>query len=123
MITRVFYESWQLECCGDGFAVGDRVTWTAIAAPSQLAVDLGQVEAADVAWCEEHHPSKKQRVSTIDGTVSAIRAIWQKYEPQATSAMLVPVPGASRGADVAVADGRVAAAEEYSFTGYIVTLD
>lgn len=121
MTTRVFYWSWQLECCGDGFALGDRVTWTAIAAPSQLAVDLGATEAADIAWCEEHHPSKKQRVSTIEGTVSAIRAIWQKYEPS-TGATLVPVTGASKGADVAVADGRVTAEAEYSFTGYVVTL-
>ncbi|MEV6049471.1 DUF6578 domain-containing protein [Streptomyces sp. NPDC052107] len=28
---RVFYEDWQMECCGTPFAVGDEVSWKLVA--------------------------------------------------------------------------------------------
>lgn len=130
MKTRAFYPSWQMHCCGDSFSVGDEVIWTATAAEPELALALGALEGAGVEWVEEHHQDKRQRVSTIEGTVSAIRAIWQTYEPHPTKRMLVQVAGGSKGRDVTVADGRdgdgesvTAAAEgEFCFTGYVVTL-
>ena len=98
MATRVFYSGWQLQCCGDGFAIGDTVSWTAVPADAQLLSELGPVEGADISWREEHHPRKSQRLTTIDGTVTAIRVIREGI-----------------GEDALRADGTAA-------TGYVVTL-
>lgn len=93
-MTGVLYWSWQLQCCGDGFAVGDRVSWTALAADSELRTQVG----SDIDWCEEHHPRKGQRLTTLEGTVTAIRMIREGVAE-----------------DVQNADGTAA-------TGYVVTL-
>ena len=97
-MTRVFYSSWQLQCCGDGFAIGDRVSWTALAADRQLVEQLGPAEGSGIDWREEHHPRKGQRLTTLEGTVTAIRVIREGVAE-----------------DVQNADGTAA-------TGYVVTL-
>ncbi|WAL95162.1 DUF6578 domain-containing protein [Streptomyces sp. Je 1-369] len=47
-VWNVMYEDWQLECCGDRFAVGDEVTWQllvdATASKREWAAELAVIE-------------------------------------------------------------------------------
>ncbi|MGW0738117.1 DUF6578 domain-containing protein [Streptomyces sp. NPDC002851] len=61
-LLRVEYESWQLECCGKPFAVGDEVTWPITRDP----------ERPDrTPWVENH----ADRVPTVTGTVRGIELV------------------------------------------------
>lgn len=62
----VFYESWQLQCCGDPFAVGDIVEWTCLV-PSQYK----NAHGIPIDFDEDHHGSASHSIS---GTVSKIIA-------------------------------------------------
>ena len=125
MTTRVFHEAWQLQCCGEGFAVGDRVSWTATRA-GDLAAWFGQAEAAGIEWCEEHHDGKA-RTTTVEGEVTRIRTIRQRYREETPGGKLhVPVEGDVVASDTPTADGYVArdpADDSWRFLGYVVTLE
>ncbi|MEU9475211.1 DUF6578 domain-containing protein [Streptomyces sp. NPDC048191] len=104
---RVFYEDWQMECCGTPFAVGDDVAWKLVAYDTE-GVREGHGYGAE-AWVENHggpdHP--------VTGRVRAIDLVHEEYsyrlpepapgpgpvEPEAglvvrgTGRGLEPVPG------------------------------
>ena len=48
MKCTVFYESWQLECCGKAFSIGDIVKWF---------VDLGTID-----YCYEAHDENWEKL-------------------------------------------------------------
>lgn len=46
----IYYESWQLQCCGDAFAVGDNVEWTCI-----MPENYKNAHGIIIDLEEEHH--------------------------------------------------------------------
>lgn len=103
---RVFYEHWQMECCGTPFAVGDEVAWRLVAVNARAP--QGEYHGAG-AWVE-HHGGPDHETT---GRVRAIDLVHQEYlahhdplavrhpEPEpgtlvlrATGRRLEPVPGA-----------------------------
>ena len=63
---KLYYESWQMQCCGDPFAVGDKVDWTCVI-PSQYKNAHGII----IDFDEEHHGFATHSIS---GTVTRIIA-------------------------------------------------
>ncbi|MEV6291020.1 DUF6578 domain-containing protein [Streptomyces sp. NPDC051896] len=70
---RVFYEDWQMECCGTPFAVGDEVSWKLVAYDAE-AVREGRGYGAE-AWVENHGGPDEATV----GRVWAIDLVHQEY--------------------------------------------
>ena len=62
----IFYESWQIQCCGDPFSVGDRVEWTGVT-PYEYPVADGVI----IDFVEDHHDAA---FLSIKGYVSRIVA-------------------------------------------------
>ena len=127
MTVRVFYQSWQMQCCGVPFRVGDNVTWTVLEAHDELATAFGPIEGADIAWLEEHH-QEDDPMQTVTGTVVGIRSINQRFRRRWPGRnMFVGVDGDLVAADLESADGWESGDDDanptgYSFTGYVVTL-
>ena len=45
MECMVFYESWQMECCGIAFSLGDTVKWLVRKAEQvTVSVDIGRID-------------------------------------------------------------------------------
>ncbi|GGS11372.1 hypothetical protein GCM10010236_77320 [Streptomyces eurythermus] len=68
----MFYEDWQMECCGRPFAVGDEVAWPLV------AVDPGERRDryyGAEAWVENHG----DRTRRTAGRVRAIELVRQEY--------------------------------------------
>lgn len=89
---KVFYDSWQLECCGYPFGIGDTVKW--------LVHELGEdglnspVDMGRVDYCYEAHSCEWQKLFMFEGKVERIQTLYQKYEPSKDNAKyLVPVGG------------------------------
>lgn len=68
---KLYYESWQLQCCGDPFAVGDKVDWTC-AMPTEYKNAHGII----LDFEEEHHGFATHSIS---GTVAQIIAERSEY--------------------------------------------
>ena len=75
----VYYESWQLQCCGQPFAVGDKVEWTGI-----LPNEYKNAHGILIDFEEEHHGFA---TLGITGTVTKIiseRSRFKKGEREAS---------------------------------------
>ena len=62
----VYYESWQLQCCGDPFSVGDKVEWDC-----KIPSDYKNAHGIIIDFEEEHHGFATH---SITGTVTKILA-------------------------------------------------
>ncbi|MFJ9832246.1 DUF6578 domain-containing protein [Streptomyces sp. NPDC101169] len=66
-LKTVFYEEWQLGCCGEPFSVGDEIDWPLVALDEER-LRAGDCHGAE-AWVENHgdiaHPTVG-RVRAID---------------------------------------------------------
>lgn len=111
----VWYASWQMECCGDPFAVGDRVTWTVEETVDDdwFAAALGTDVAARITHSEEHH-SEDDDLTEISGRVLSIASAWGAYGPvNADDRIHVPLRGSARFVDVNETGGQ----ERHRFPG------
>ena len=128
--VRVFYEQWQMACCGDPFSVGDDVKWTGAAAGAFHQEWLGGL-AAGVDWLEEHHRQPDDPPERpIEGTVKRIQAVWEQLaQDPPGSAFLKSVPGTQVAVDLATVQRRASTESRpesgsgLSFRGYLVTLE
>lgn len=87
-MIRVFYEDWQMECCGRAFSVGDEVRWRLAALDEE---QLGE-GACHGAWVRvENHGDIRHRTT---GRVRSIDLVHQEYAERIPgSRTLEPVPG------------------------------
>ncbi|MDN3263864.1 hypothetical protein QWJ26_29460 [Streptomyces sp. CSDS2] len=69
---RVFYEDWQMECCGLPFAVGDEVAWPLVAVTAEERRE--RCYGAE-AWVENHG----DRTRPAAGRVRAVELVRQEY--------------------------------------------
>ncbi|MGW3357270.1 DUF6578 domain-containing protein [Streptomyces bungoensis] len=84
-LMKVFYEDWQMECCGRRFGVGQEVGWLLV------PVDAGQEDAhhGAEAWVENHgRPG-----TPTGGRVRAIELVSQEYTVHPDRGAPEPVPG------------------------------
>lgn len=125
MVT-VWLDAWQVQCCGEPFAVGSDVAWTLRDDVDRdwLGAVLGDALAASVDRAEEHHGQLPQDHPPTHGAVRRVRAARCRYVPVAAgSQQRCPAPGSVRLADVDRADGWEREDGEVVFAGYLVDLD
>ena len=114
---KVFYESWQMECCGRPFAIGDSVSWLVLRETElNSPVDVGRID-----YCYEAHSSAWEELFVLTGRVEQIDVLYQRYEPSKENPRyLVPVGGMTIPAEKA--EGFEQDRDGMKATGYVVTL-
>jgi hypothetical protein len=95
MELTVYMEDWQLDCCGEPFAVGSQISWTLIQNRCSWIQDIISPDAGIVvAAREEHHGRLAADTPATRGTVNRIFAVCCQYAPPAVEAgPQQPVPG------------------------------
>jgi hypothetical protein len=129
----VWVDSWQHQCCGQDFAVGSDVVWEAVAVEEShgwVELILGEEWAKRVRFHQESHHDEGAALVLLEGVVHSIREVTcgRTADPQAHSAVRVPIPGAGMLTQVPAADKwRPEPPEEdcgdLSFEGWIVELE
>ena len=121
MNAKVFYELWQMECCGKPFKIGDPVEWYVISADRLVRpFDIDGLE-----YFYDAHFDDWDGIYMLKGVVSNISVYYEKFELITAPGhnMLKPVPGTSE----AIATDSSEDVEEYrgelKASGYIVELD
>ncbi len=113
----LYYESWQIQCCGEPFAVGEKVTWTCII-PSEFKNAHGII----VDFEEEHHGFATHSITGIVDKIIAERSEFPKgkrivhyHEAKTIKEEILE----ANGYESELKDDE---ATERTFWGYIVTL-
>ncbi len=102
----VYYESWQYECCGRLFRLGDKIKWLVnLAEGMEFPFDIGAVD-----YYYEAHSSDWQNLFVLEGTVTGLQIVYMEYTPSAENEKLF-IP----------CDGRLLSAEDIEH--YAQTLD
>lgn len=122
----VWVDAWQMECCGEPFAVGGDVTWPLDGDPDRdwLEAALGPAAARRVTHAEEHHPDGED-LPQVTGRVVAIARSWCDYRPDPDDGrVLHPVAGSAVLSVVDRSDGDIerAARPGLTFNGWVVDL-
>jgi hypothetical protein len=119
----LWVDDWQMQCCGEAFAIGSKVSWTVRDADHEWLTDvIGPDAAATIDAAEEHHGGDDMQ--TVHGTVTSIAAVHCRYSPQrdGDTNVLHPVPRSATLTQLDAADGWMANHDDLRFTGYVVRL-
>lgn len=72
----VWIADWELQCCGEHFAVGDVVSWRVRAEPTMHSPSPRDAElVGPVAWAYDHHSDEVEAPTSL--TMRAIDAVYQ----------------------------------------------
>jgi hypothetical protein len=125
-VRRVWIDDWQMQCCGEPFAIGSRVTWTTypISERDWFAGFLDAATAAAITDHEDHHSSTADPSHVRSGAVRSIDAVFCRYRrrgktmsPIEGSGVLLPRTSADGWEDDDPSD------DGLRFVGYLVDLD
>ena len=86
----VYYEGWELDCCGTEFQTGDTVEWLVCdSCPLITPVDVGKID-----YLYDAHNSEWKNIFVLEGTVDHIQILYQNHAPSKDDPqLLVPVSG------------------------------
>ena len=123
MNTKVFYELWQMECCGKPFKIGDSIEWYVFGADELIRTfDIDGLE-----YAYDAHFDEWEGIYTLKGVVNKISVYYEKYEtitaPGHDHNMLKPVPGTSETIAIISSEDVENHRGELLASGYIVELD
>lgn len=120
----VWISSWEMECCGEPFAVGDIVSLHLDDKPDARWYEsaLGSDVAQRITHAEGHHEEEYPEYS---GRVLGIERAWCAYGPSGTDDRdHYPIPGTARFETVERIDGPERQADpDVIFNGWVVELD
>lgn len=114
----VFYECWQMECCGTPFSIGDRVK-SPVMKPEcfKSPIDVGVID-----YIYQAHSSEWKKIYVLEGKVEIIKTLYQRYAPsEHNTRLLVPVDGEL--IEVKKAKGFDNQFKDMEASGYVVTLN
>lgn len=117
MECAVFYEQWQMECCGTPFAVGDTIRWLVDTTTDlNTAIDVGKID-----YCYEAHSDEWEKLYVFTGRVHGIKILYERFEREKEgSPMMKRVDGMLM--DTEAVDGSEDDVNEMQASGYIVHL-
>jgi hypothetical protein len=120
----VWVDGWQMQCCGEPFAVGSDISWTlGDADVDWLEAVLGS-KAAEVDSAAEHHGALPKDTPKTAATVSSISAVHCRYalDPGGDSKIRYPVRNSAVLTELPAADGWTPDRGDLQFTGYLVEI-
>ncbi|GAB7029359.1 hypothetical protein JCM4914_08200 [Streptomyces platensis subsp. malvinus] len=121
----MWMDGWQMECCGEPFAIGSEVDWAVVAPDREwLTKVLGAQTAATVDGVEEHHGGGPEHAAPVRGTVTGISAVHCRFAPLPGGAdhTRYPVPGSGTLTPLSSAPRWNAGRDGLSFVGFLVEL-
>ena len=113
----VFYESWQMECCGMAFETGDNIKWLVYNCDSiNSSVDLGKVN-----YFYEAHDSDWKNLFMLEGTAERIQMLYERRTSlEDNKRLLFPVDGKLIESDRA--EGFEKPVDGMELSGYLVDI-
>ena len=123
-------DGWQMECCGEPFAIGSTVRWT-VHTPTDphfewFSAVLGEEAAHLIDGVEEHHGDNERETHGIEGTVRSIDAVFCRFaptDPPQSDGAWGPVEGSGVRVPLSSASRTEHEVDGLSFVGYVIALE
>ena len=80
----VWYEEWQMACCGNDFALGGRVVWP-VTRPSDFESGFSapgmERETGTIDYLYDMHFDRWEEIYTLTGVIQRIQGVYFYFEP------------------------------------------
>ena len=122
MKIKLFYDLWQLECCGKPFKVGDEIIWLVTPADG-YGESLG---IKDLDYFYEAHSDTFENIFRIKGKIKSIALYYVKYKLDNKDGrnIYVQIPNTSKLVNTTSSDFiEDRNLEKPQMTGYVIELD
>lgn len=116
MKCTVYYEAWQMECCGTPFSVGDTVQWDVL----KNNVISTPVNIGNIDYFYEAHDDRGDKILSFEGKVDEIKILYHKYALSKDNMHLTPIRGKLIQTDEV--NGNEGEFENMQPAGYVVLL-
>lgn len=113
----VYYESWQIQCCGKPFSVGEKVEWTC-----KFPSDYKNAHGIIIDFIEEHHGFPTHRITGTVTKILAERSEFPKGEKEVWYERVQTIQEELQHADGKESVKKDDETTENTFWGYIVEL-
>lgn len=120
MNCRVFYECWQMQCCGIPFKIGDTIKWTVVKDYQLILSDDTTLGDLDYVYEAHDHTAK---LFNFTGVVKKIWGLYEKYGPSNKDPNFPLVPVHGELIELDSVDGEEESIGELEISGYVVELE
>lgn len=120
-MTKIFYDLWEMECCGIPFKIGDTVNWLV----SNIDGIRDTIEVDDLDYIYDAHNDDWENVYRLKGIVKSINVYYEKFEIKEVKGrnMAVPVPNTSKLVNTNSSDDYKEEMGELEASAYVVELE
>ncbi len=117
MECTIFYESWQMQCCGTEFKIGDVIEWIVCTSENFTPANI------NIDYFYEAHSNKWKTLFVLSGTISEIQLFYQKYIPSPNNKRFLIPSHQFIIENVENIDGWEENKNDMEFSGYIVKIN
>ena len=94
MNVKVFYDLWEMECCGKPFKIGDKIKW--LVSPADNIRET--IEIDDLKYIYDYHNDDWSNIFELEGIVKEIYIYYEEFELKNAPGhnILIPIKGTAK---------------------------
>lgn len=121
MKAKIFYDLWEMECCGTPFKIGEGVDWLV----RNIDGIKDTIEVNNLDYIYDAHNDDWENIYKLKGIVKTINIYYEKFEIKNVEGrnMLVPIPKTSKLVNTNSSDNYEEEMDELKASAYVVELE
>ena len=121
MKARIFYDLWEMECCGTPFKIGEGVDWLV----RNIDEIKDTIEVDNLDYIYDAHNDDWENIYKLKGIVKTINIYYEKFEIKNVEGrnMLVPIPKTSKLVNTNSSDDYEEDVDGLKASAYVVELE
>lgn len=121
MKAKIFYDLWEMECCGTPFKIGERVDWLV----RNIDGIKDTIEVDNLDYIYDAHNDDWENIYKLKGIVKTINIYYEKFEIKEVEGhnILVPIPKTSKLVNTNSSDDYEEEMDGLKASAYVVELE
>lgn len=121
MKAKIFYDLWEMECCGTPFKIGVGVDWLV----RNIDEIKDTIEVDNLDYIYDAHNDDWENIYKLKGIVKTINIYYEKFEIKVVEGrnMLVPIPKTSKIVNTNSSDDYEEEMDGLKASAYVVELE
>ena len=121
MKARIFYDLWEMECCGIPFKIGEGVDWLV----RNIDGIKDTIEVDNLDYIYDAYNDDWENIYKLKGIVKTINIYYEKFEIKVVEGrnMLVPIPKTSKIVNTNSSDNYEEEMDGLKASAYVVELE
>ena len=121
MKAKIFYDLWEMECCGTPFKIGEGVDWLV----RNIDGIKDTIEVDNLDYIYDAHNDDWENIYKLKGIVKTINVYYEEFEIKEVEGrnMLVPIPKTSKIVNTNSSDDYEEEMDGLKASAYVVELE